>query len=110
MPIFLKHRVVMHPGSNRLKFVAVIPQEPQSFRVGDAACWTSEANGTSKTKTGVIQEIIPAGRLPSEHLYPELYRGAKIGRARDHVSYVVKVGKRAYWPRARFLLKADVKP
>jgi hypothetical protein len=76
------------------------------YCIGETVCWSSQSNGRIKEKTGIIEAIIPVGHQPSEQLYPELYRGAGIGRPRDHMSYVVRVGKRAYWPRAKSLAPA----
>jgi hypothetical protein len=66
------------------------------FKVGDQVEWVSQADGWSRTKQGVIVEVIPAGKRPN-------LRGA--GSARKHESYLVRVGGRVYWPRVIHLKK-----
>lgn len=63
------------------------------FKVGDRVTWTSSSAGVTKTKTGVIEAVIPAGqRAP----------GKNRGYSRNHESYTVRVrnqsGSRLYWP------------
>ncbi len=60
-----------------------------TWKVGDPVIWTSQSAGTWKTKRGVVEMIVPAGKRPE-------IRGA--GLPRDHESYVVRAGGRAYWP------------
>lgn len=59
------------------------------FKVGDTVQWTSQSAGTWKTKRGVIEMVVPAGKRPS-------LRGA--GLPRNHGSYVARVGGRSCWP------------
>lgn len=79
-----------------------------AFRPDDTVEWTSQSHGSHKTKRGRVVQIVSAGFLPDRVLFPELYRGAGIGMARDHESYVVLVGSKPYWPRANKLERASV--
>lgn len=81
-----------------------------SFKIGDKVTWTSSSNGTTKTKTGAIVDVIPPkGRIPEIHREFGL---EGYGMPRDHESYVVHVpgktdkakGKR-YWPLVNKLRK-----
>lgn len=81
-----------------------------NIQVGSTVTWTSQAGGATKTKTGTVEEIVQPKSLPDRERYLQLYRGAGIGLARDHTSYVVRVpGKTSksagtlYWPRAAAL-------
>ena len=67
------------------------------FKVGDKVSWTSQSAGVTKTKTGVVVEVLPAG----------CKTGRKFGAPRDHESYLVKVGRseKLYWPRVCHLKK-----
>jgi hypothetical protein len=65
--------------------------------------WTSQAQGTAKTKIGRIAQIVEPGELPSRELFPTLFTSAGVGSARKVISYVVVVGKEGrkglvYWP------------
>ena len=73
------------------------------FKVGDSVEWSSQAQGSTKTKRGVVSEVVKAGDRPSRMLFPTLYKNAGCGYGRDHESYVVLVGKKPYWPRAAAL-------
>jgi len=69
------------------------------FKVGDMVTWTSQSGSYSKTKTGKVLAIIPAGDRP---VVPEGYRAnskAGYGMRRDHDSYMVAVDRVIYWPR-----------
>jgi hypothetical protein len=65
--------------------------------------WTSQAGGNTKTKRGPIVGVIPAGEAPDRELFAQLHRGSGCGMPRDHVSYVVKIGSKLYWPRVSAL-------
>lgn len=82
-----------------------------SFKLKDKVTWTSSSNGSTKSKTGVVVEVVPAcARIADVH---SEYGLAGYGLPRDHESYVVHVagktekarGKR-YWPLANKLKKA----
>ena len=74
------------------------------IRLGKLVRWTSAANGSFKTKEGVVAEVVPPGKLPDRNRFPQLYRGPGVGMPRDHESYVVVVTRsRPYWPRANKL-------
>ncbi len=81
------------------------------FKLNDKVTWTSQAQGSTKTKIGtVVQVVAPKERLRLEHKDYGLHG---YGDPRDHESYVVHVagqtdkakGKR-YWPRASALKAA----
>jgi hypothetical protein len=81
-----------------------------TFNVGDAVTWTSQANGSTRIKTGVVEAVVPPKAYPDRECFPQLYRGRGPGLWRDHVSYVVvvpgmtsKSGGTSYWPRAAAL-------
>lgn len=85
----------------------------EQFAVGDAVTWTSQSSGYTRTKTGVIEEVVPTKGMPNRERFEQLYRAAGVGAPRDHVSYVVRVaGKTSksagtvYWPRVAGLKKA----
>ena len=78
-----------------------------TFSVGQIVTWTSQSQGYTKTKTGVIEQVVKPGEYPDRERFLPLYRGAGVGMARDHVSYVVRADKRIYWPRAFRLQLAD---
>lgn len=69
------------------------------FTEGDIVEWTSQAGGFTKTKRGMIVEVVAAGNLPSRERFTSLHKGWGVGMPRDHESYVVKVGNKPYWPR-----------
>lgn len=76
------------------------------FQVGDLVEWTSQANGGRTKKEGVVVEVVQAGALPDRTLFRQLYTSSGIGMARTHVSYVVNVGRKIYWPRVTHLQAA----
>ena|SRR3990167_3829641 len=39
-----------------------MPQNTPQFIVGDRVKWTSQANGTTSTKQGIVVAVIPAGK------------------------------------------------
>lgn len=73
------------------------------FEVGDKVAWTSQAAGQSRTKIGVVIEVVPRGHRPK-------LKG--IGLRRNCESYLVKAHKegetseRKYWPRVSKLQRA----
>ena len=72
----------------------------EKFVVNDIVTWTSSAGGISKNKVGPVVEVIQAGSVP----YPRSgLRADRLGAARNHESYVVKVGSLFYWPRVNSL-------
>lgn len=75
----------------------------EQLSIGTAVKWRSQANGGVKEKVGIIVDVLPAGARPSRELFPSLHKHSGCGFGRDHVSYVVMVGKRIYWPRAAAL-------
>lgn len=75
------------------------------FQVGQQVKWTSQATGSWKEKVGDVVEVVPAGARPKPERFPSLYAGG-CGFGRYHESYVVRVGKKYYWPIASKLQPA----
>lgn len=73
------------------------------FDIGEEVQWTSQAGGVSKTKVGVIAQVVQAKAYPDRMGFPGLYKNSGIGMHRDHDSYVVLVNGKAYWPVAKRL-------
>lgn len=71
------------------------------FKVGDSVIWTSQAGARSKTKTGIVVQVVPPRGYPDRAIYPSLH--ASGGLCRRQESYVVMVGKKPYWPRVKHL-------
>ena len=77
------------------------------FKVGDMVTWTSQSGSYSKTKTGTVLVIVPAGSRP---VGPEGYRAnskAGYGLSRYEDSYLIAVGHVIYWPRVCWLKLAE---
>lgn len=76
------------------------------FAQGDIVRWTSSAHGSSLSKTGVVEEIVPANERPK---CEDLKR--PLGMPRKDESYVIRVGQSgaakgtAYWPLVSKLVK-----
>jgi hypothetical protein len=73
------------------------------LELNDIVSWTSQAQGSTKHKVGVIVEIVPPSCLPSM---------ASTCDPRGHESYVVLVKPlrgnakpKKYWPRVAALVK-----
>lgn len=84
------------------------------FKLGDTTTWTSQSSGYTRTKTGIVEEVVPPGGMPDRQRFEHLYKGPGVGLPRDHESYVVRVpGKTAkaagklYWPRAAGLQRVQ---
>jgi len=77
--------------------------EQVRFAEGQLVEWTSQSAGYTKVKAGAVAQVVPARSMPSRDRFPALYKGAGVGSYRDHESYVVLVGTRAYWPRVNGL-------
>jgi hypothetical protein len=80
-------------------------KEALKFALGDEVEWISTAAGSTKTKRGIVAEIVPAGKTPSP-LWTQLHKGWGVGFPRNHESYVVTTGRngsRPYWPLANKL-------
>jgi hypothetical protein len=71
----------------------------KKFKLGYQVTWTSQAQGTSKTKCGTIVAVVPAGSDPAAYV-PGTFSLDPTGVARDHESYLVHVPgrNRLYWP------------
>jgi len=74
------------------------------FDVGDPVTWSSQAGGRTTNKVGNVVAVIPAGGRVLDvcrSLGVEAPR-AEYG-SRNHVSYLVRVKARLYWPRVSWL-------
>jgi len=84
------------------------------MKLNDTVKWSSQAQGSWKTKTGVILQVVPAGGMPDRDDFRALYNGAGCGSPRNHESYVVGIlnnrtgNYKLYWPRVSAL--KEVKP
>jgi hypothetical protein len=92
-------------------------REAMGFKIGQTVEWTSQANGTTKTKRGEIVAILPERECPRMLEifgadYHSRYRSLVDARSlsRHEESYIVAVpGKtkrvrpRLYWPRVSAL-------
>lgn len=76
------------------------------FKVGNQVTWSSQSGGSHKEKIGFVVQVVEPGQYPDRERFASLYRGSGVGLFRDHVSYVVKVGSKIYWPRANQLKPA----
>ncbi|MGC7532163.1 hypothetical protein ACPWML_24390, partial [Pandoraea pneumonica] len=47
---------------------------PEAFAVGDTVTWTSQSSGYTRTKKGVIEEVVPTQGKPNRDQFPQLYR------------------------------------
>lgn len=80
------------------------------FNQGGSVTWTSQSAGVSKTKTGVVEQVVAPKGMPDRVCFVQLYKVPGVGLPRDHESYVVRVpGKttksagKLYWPRTSAL-------
>ena len=80
-----------------------------SYKVGDKVQWTSQAQGRSKQKKGIVAEVVSGDARPSKSRFPQLYKGCGVGFARGHESYVILVGHKPYWPRVSQLSPTGTK-
>jgi len=72
-------------------------EEIMVFKKGDKVRWTSQSCSYTTTKEGIIIAVVPAGERGTEYGYRP--NGGIAGYARNHISYVVKVKSKTYWPR-----------
>ena len=78
------------------------------INIGDEVEWTSQSQGHTRTKRGVVVGVIAAGFRPEREDFPTLYSGAGPGYARNHDSFVVRVkGRGLYWPIVKKLRKTQ---
>ena len=80
-------------------------KQPESFNIGDHVEWSSQSAGYTKTKAGVVVQVVAAGMRPDRDAFPSLYKHLGCGFGRAGESYVVQVGKKHYWPVASKLAK-----
>jgi hypothetical protein len=111
MPVVInlrKNRIIKRKGMQQEQ--APVSVVPGQFEVGQEVKWESQSSGTKAIKSGKVVVVVPAGERPEmympAHLQQNTTRG--YGRERDHVSYLVQVGSKCYWPRV-FLL-SPVRP
>lgn len=84
-----------------LKVVGATSTAPLTdLKVDEKVSWTSQAGGRTKSKEGVVAQVVQAGTYPDREHFPALFRSSGVGLHRDHVSFVVLVGNKPYWPRA----------
>ena len=81
------------------------------YKVGDIVAWESSC----KRKEGKIVSVVEPGEIPGNYtpkgflgrfkILEESYSPAKLGggRGRNHVSYLVAVGRYVYWPKVSLL-------
>lgn len=90
-----------------------------SFKVGEWAEWTSEAQGSVKTKVGECIAVVPAYvlLLRAYKVDPDLYSTGTLDAfgQRNHESYIFATAKKPkgrkrqlYWPRVSGLKKVEV--
>lgn len=80
----------------------------KKFKVGDMVRWTSGAGGVQKTKAGEVVAVIPERRPVTDALNKirvKFNRQFDGFNPRMHESYLVLVGDKLYWPRAKGLEK-----
>lgn len=70
------------------------------FKVGDKVKWTSQSQGYKSEKHGVVAAIIPAGKT----VLSDAYTVRMPGQPRGHISYVIRVKNKHYWPLVSKLL------
>lgn len=74
------------------------------LKENDNVKWTSQSAGYPKEKRGHIVLVVPAGFRPRGSGLPGFY---PVGQARDHESYIVKVGRKHYWPLVKYLIRDE---
>ncbi len=80
------------------------------YVIGDAVEWSSQAQGITKRKSGVVVSVVPPEQRPDRMQFDDLYRGPGCGYGRPHESYVVRVGNKHYWPRVSALRASKACP
>lgn len=73
----------------------------QVFKIGDIVTWESQANGTWKTKSGKIVEVVTPWQTPQS------MRKTRIGSGRSEESYVVATDDSLNWPLTSKLKLVD---
>jgi hypothetical protein len=73
------------------------------FKLNDTVTWTSQAQGFSKTKEGIVAEVVAPNEMPTREKFLHLYKNAGVGFPRNHESYVIMVKNTPYWPHANKL-------
>lgn len=73
-----------------------------TFKVDDRVTWGGKTSPHINEKTGPVIQVVPPGQdvywdsLPEGERYGQLLAE---GMARNHESYLVRVGTKVYWPR-----------
>ena len=82
------------------------------FERGTEVEWSSQAAGITRTKRGLVVEVVPAGEKSM------LMSPYPVGLPRDHESYVIRASvvngserqkrrTRLYWPKVKYLSKVE---
>lgn len=84
------------------------------FQEGEQVEWTSQAAGHSVTKTGVVYKVVRKGVRPCDEWLEVTCPGVgdpsvEFGPhgKRNEESYLVRVGNKLYWPRTKWLKRAQ---
>lgn len=80
------------------------------FAIGDRVTWRSQSGGNTTEKVGVVVAYIAPGERPDQFYFPDLHKGVGCGYGRAVESWVVRVGKRHYWPVSKNLRRVAVCP
>ena len=90
------------PSGHAVNRVPAVTEHRRLTR-GTEVTWTPRAGSHAKTKTGLVIEVVPPLQRPVNKVDPSAL-------LRDHVSYVVLVGKKLYWPRVSTLRLSVSRP
>lgn len=71
-----------------------------TFSIGDEVTWTSQSKGIVRIKRGIIVGLVPPRTMPKRAEYRFATNDVRGFMGRRDVSYIVRVGKRDYWPWA----------
>jgi len=89
---------------------AIVKRMTLDIELGGTVSWLSQAGGTTRIKTGVVEEVVHAGCLPDRDRITQLYSSSFVGKPRNHPSYVVRErgktpqsARTIYWPRVSSL-------
>jgi hypothetical protein len=89
---------------------AFVTRMALAIKLGGTVSWAFQVGRNRRTKTGVVEEIVPSKGMPDQTRFPRLYRASGIGGPQNHKSFVLRVpGKTSdsaeaiYWPRVSSL-------
>lgn len=80
------------------------------IHIGSVVRWSYQAGGRFYDKEGIVEEVLSPYTRPDKHSYPSLYSRGRPGAGRDHVSYVVNVDGKHYWPTVSKLSEVKSSP